>query len=366
MSSIRALIAVGVLLAWATPALAQSLKVHFFDVGQGDGVLIQSPSGQNVVYDGGERATQMREHLQALGVSHIDLIIASHNHADHIGGLTDVVRQFPPRFYMDNGIPATTQTYRRLLEAVTASGAQLLAPTARRIALGDVSIVVLAPPGVPAWEQNNNSVGIIVEYGTFRLLLAGDAEPRQWAWWLEHQSGLLGRVQVHKASHHGSRNGDTAASITRLAPEVVVISAGRGNSYGHPNPEMLRLYAEGGATTYRTDLHGTILVDVPPSGRYTVRLAQGEGARPPTAVPALQTTSTPQPQSRPVATCININTADLAELPRIIHIGPARAQQIIELRRVRPFASVNELTRVNGIAAARLRDIVAQALACVG
>jgi len=276
-----------------------------------------------------------------------------------------VVRQFPPRFYMDNGMPATTQTYRRLLEAVRASGAQLLDPTARRIALGDVSIVVVPPPGVTAWEQNNNSVGIIIEYGTLRLLLAGDAEPRQWAWWLERQSELLGRVQIHKASHHGSRNGDTAASISRLAPEIVIISAGRGNSYGHPNPEMLRLYAEGGATIYRTDLHGTILVDVPPSGRYTVSLAQGEGARPPTAVPPFRPTSTSQAQSQPGAACVNINTAGLAELQGIIHIGPARAQQIIELRRARPFASVNELTRVNGIAAARVRDIIAEGLACV-
>lgn len=363
MSIVRALVAAVVLLACAAPALAQSLKIHFFDVGQGDGVLIQSPSGQNVVYDGGERATQMREHLQVLGVSHIDLIIASHNHADHIGGLADVVRQFSPRFYMDNGIPATTQTYRRVLEAVRASGAQLLEPTARRIALGDVSIIVVPPPGVPGWEQNNNSVGIIVEYGTFRLLLAGDAESRQWAWWLEQQSSLLGRVQVHKASHHGSRNGDTAASIRQLAPEVVIISAGRGNSYGHPNPEMLRLYADSGATIYRTDLHGTILVDVPPSGRYTIHVAQGEGARPPTT-PA-PGTSTPQSQPRPAAACVNINTAGLAELQRIIHIGPARAQQIVELRRARPFASVNELTRVNGIAAARLRDIIAQGVACV-
>jgi beta-lactamase superfamily II metal-dependent hydrolase len=366
MAMIRGLIALVVLLACASPALAQSLKVHFLDVGQGDAVLIQSPSGQNVVYDGGERATEMREHLQALGVSHIDLIVASHNHTDHIGGLADVVRHFSLRFYMDNGIPATTQTYRRLLEAVRASGAQLLEPSARRIALGDVSIVVVPPPGVPGWDQNNNSVGIVVEYGAFRLLLAGDAEPRQWAWWLEHHSALLGSVQVHKASHHGSRNGLTASAITQLASEVVIISVGRGNSYGHPNPETLRLYTDSGATIYRTDLHGTIVVDVLPSGRYTVDVAQGEGVRPPTPTPALEPRRTPQSQARPTASCVNINRADLAELQRIIHIGPARAQQIVELRRARPFASVSELTRVNGIAAARLRDIVAQGIACVG
>ncbi len=365
MTVIRALITV-LLLAWAPIVLAQdALRVHFVDVGQGDGVLIQSPSGQNVVYDGGERATTMLEYLRRVGVSQIDLVIASHNHADHIGGLAEVVRQFRPRFYMDNGIPATTLTYQRLLEAVRGSGAQLLEPTARRISLGDVAIVVLPPPGIASWDQNDNSVGMVIEYGAFRLSMAGDAEGRQWGWWLDRHAEQLGRVQVHKASHHGSRNGDTGAGIARLSPEVVIVSAGQGNSYGHPDPEILRLYASQGATVYRTDLHGTVVVEAESSGRYTVRVERGEGARPPTTGPPASTATAPQSRERPSTACVNINTANGADLERIIQIGPARAQQIIELRRVRPFASVNELTRVSGIAAARLREIIAQGLACV-
>ena len=195
-----------------------------------------------------------------------------------------MVGLFRPQYFMDNGVPATTQAYARLLEAVTAAGSQLLEPTSRRILLGDASLVVVPPPGIPDWDQNDNSIAIVVEYGSFRLSLTGDAEPRQWAWWLTHHSEPLATVQVHKSSHHGSINGDTAAGIGQLSPEAVIVSVGEGNSYGHPDPQTLRLYAENGATVYRTDQDGTVIVEAQPSGTYTVRVERGEGV-PPTPTP---------------------------------------------------------------------------------
>lgn len=260
----------------------QLLEVHFLDVGQGDAVLIQSPSGQNVLYDGGESAMDTRERLQQLGVRSVDLVVASHNHADHIGGLIDVIRYYRPRYFLDNGIPATTLTYRRLLECVSEAGTQLLAPTARRISLGDVSLFVLPPPGIDGWGQNDNSVGLIVQYGSFRLSLAGDAETRQWRWWTQGALSTVAPVHVHKASHHGSRNGDIAAAINLISPEIVVISAGRNNQFGHPAPDTERLYASHGATVFRTDVNGSVVVHAERSGRYSVRAERGEGARPPT------------------------------------------------------------------------------------
>ena len=180
---------IALLLACASPALAQTpLRVHFFDVGQGDAVLIQSPSGQNVVYDAGPSRTRMVEHLESVGVTRVDLVIASHNHADHIGGLAEVLRTYRPRFYLENGVPATTLTYRRVLEAAAAVGSELLEPTARRLSLGEVVLHVIPPPRIPGWDQNDNSVGLIVEYGDFHLSLGGDAEARQWAWWDERYS----------------------------------------------------------------------------------------------------------------------------------------------------------------------------------
>lgn len=300
MTTVRGLIALVFLLAWAPDVGTQQqpLRIHVFDVGQGDAVLIQSPSGQNVVYDGGDNTTRMRDYLTGLGVFQVGLVIGSHNHADHIGGLGEVLRLFRPQFYMDNGVPATTQTYARLLEAVATAGSQLLEPISRRVLLGDASLVVVPPPGIADWDQNDNSIGIVVEYGNFRLSLGGDAEPRQWAWWMTHHAELLGPVHVHKASHHGSINGDTAAGIAQLSPDIVVVSAGQGNSYEHPDREALRLYAEQGAAVYRTDLHGTIVIEAQASGAYTVRV----GAQPPPAPAPAPAPPTPAPTPAPAPT----------------------------------------------------------------
>jgi hypothetical protein len=180
---------------------------------------------------------------------------------------------------MDSGVPASTLVYAGVLEAAAAAGSALLEPVSRRIALGDVSLVVVPPPGIAAWDQYDNSIGLIVEFGAFRLSLAGDAEPREWAWWTTHHPEWLTPVHVHKASHHGSANGDTADAIARLSPEIVIVSAGQENAYGHPDPAALRLYADNGAQVYRTDVHGTVIVEAEPSGRYTVRVSSAAKGR---------------------------------------------------------------------------------------
>jgi beta-lactamase superfamily II metal-dependent hydrolase len=358
------LIAIVLLALWAPGVSTQEppppppLRVHFIDVGQGDATLIQSPSGQNVMYDAGEHPTRVRDYLIGLGISTVSLVIASHNHADHIGGLAEVVRHFRPQFYMDNAVPATTQTYARLQEAVSAAGSQLLEPTARRITAGDASLEVVPPPGVPEWDHNDNSIGVVIEYGAFRLSLAGDAEPREWAWWRTHASEWLRPVHVHKASHHGSSNGDTPEGVAMLAPKSVVIGVGAGNPYGHPDQAALQLYANAAAQVFRTDNHGTVIVEAQLSGAYTVSVERGEGAQPPPPPP-------PSPPPPSQSSCIDINRAGFMELQEIIHIGPDRAQQIIDLRRIQLFRSVDDLIRVDGIGPARLADIKAQGKACV-
>jgi competence protein ComEC len=326
------------------------LRVHFIDVGQGDAVLIQSPSGQNVVYDAGEHTTRVRDYLAALGVASLSLVIASHNHADHIGGMPDVIRLFRPPYYMENGVPTTTRAYTRVHDAVSAAGSQVVEPVSRRITLGEAALTIVPPPRVPAWEQNDNSIGVVVDYGAFRLSVGGDAEAREWAWWKVHASEWLKPVQVHKASHHGSIHGDRADGLALLAPQAVVIGVGAGNTYGHPDPAALQLYSDAAARVYRTDQHGTVLVEAQPTGAYTVRVERGEGARPPP--------TPPQPS------CIDVNRAGLVELQEIIHIGPVRAYEIIDLRRIQPFQSVDDLIRVDGIGPARLGDIKAQGKAC--
>ncbi len=260
------------------PVNAQALTLHFIDVGQGDSVLIQSPSGQNVLYDGGRKDDDALAYLQSVGVIKLDLVIASHADADHIGGLEAVVSYYRPRFFIDNGIPYTTQTYFGLLEAVEAVGSQLIEPTDRRIGLGDASLQLIPPPGDESLGNNDNSVGVIVSYGDFDAALTGDAEQPEFAWWLANVPNLLRPVEVYKAAHHGSPNGDSPDSVETFSPETVVISVGLDYSYGHPSPEALALYESIGANIYRTDLQGTIIVSASADGTYRVNADPSEPA----------------------------------------------------------------------------------------
>lgn len=256
--------------ACSTPVAGQTLEVTFIDVGQGDAVLIRSPSGQTALYDGGRRDDDALAYLQSVGVTSLDLVIASHPDADHIGGLEEVVRYYQPRFFLDNGVAHTTQTYFGLLEAVQAAGSQVVAPTARTIGLGDASLQIIPPPGEESLGNNDNSVGVIVSYGDFDVALTGDAEEAEFNWWLANVPELLKPVEVYKSSHHGSPNGDSVESMSTFEPEAVVISVGADNSYGHPSPEALALYSGAGAKIYRTDESSTLVVSASADGTFLV------------------------------------------------------------------------------------------------
>ena len=285
-------------------AAAQTLELHFIDVGQGDAVFIRAPGGQGVLYDGGRRTKVVLEYLQAIGVTRVDLIVASHPDADHIAGLIAVVSAYRPRLFMDNGLPHTTQTYFDLLNVVEAAGSQLLEPNRRRIALGDVIIEVLPPPGIAGMGNNDNSVGLVIEYGDFRAALTGDAEAPEFAWWLDNVPELLSEVDVYKSSHHGSRNGDGPANLIRFRPQTVLIGVGEGNSYNHPTDRALRLYRAIGADIYRTDLNGTVVIEAWADGSYTVTPERGEAFVP---VPATEVKLERDPEQRLEVTCILYN-----------------------------------------------------------
>ena len=270
------------------------LELHFIDVGQGDAVLIRSPSGQSVLYDGGRSDTTALEYLQSVGVQSLDLVIASHADADHIGGLAAVVRVYRPRFFLDNELPHATQTYEDLLLAVKEAGSQVIAPTARRIGLGDAALQIIPPPGDTGLDSNNNSVGVVVSFGDFRAAMTGDAEAEEFAWWEAHVPELLVPVQVYKSAHHGSANGDSLGSVTTFGPEAIVISVGEDNSYGHPEPETLALYQSISADVYRTDESGSIVVNATADGRYTVN-AQPSAA--PGGAPTAPLEADPVPSS---------------------------------------------------------------------
>lgn len=252
-----------------------AVRVRFVDVGQGDATLIVSPEGKRVLVDGGRSATDVAKMLRAAGVDTLDLVVASHADADHIGGLAAVFHVTHVRAYLDNGRPHTTATYRRLMETVERSNAQYLQATARTITLGSMTLRVLPPPS-DVQDQNNASVGLVLEYGDFRALLVGDAEEDELRYFV--QLGVP-RVSVLKAAHHGARNGVSPGWVQATRPRIVVISVGAHNPYGHPSPLALRYYGRYAEATYRTDQQGDIVITGRRDGSFSVTYHAADGTR---------------------------------------------------------------------------------------
>src|SRR5216110_2352340 len=232
------------------PISAQQLEIRFLDVGQGDAALIRSATKTLLIDAGG--STGVVTYLRAFHIDTIDLVIASHNHADHIGGMTGVLHSAVVRFYMDNGAPQTTATYQRT------------------ITLGDAHIRIFPPPS--GQDQNTASVGVLIEYGEFHALFTGDSELHELDYWLS--TGAIPHVHVVKVAHHGSPNGTSTAWIEATHPQVAVISVGAGNSYGHPSAGVIAEWESAGARVYRTDRDGSVLVLANDDGSFVVTTAR--------------------------------------------------------------------------------------------
>jgi competence protein ComEC len=243
-------------------ALAGEVRVDMIDVGQGDAILIRTPANKTVLIDAGESDSMVVAKLGQLGVDHLDLVVASHPHADHIGSMDEVVRAFPPKVYVDNGLPHTTRTYQGLMEVIEANPA-IAYKEGRRgqvYKLDDGAQIEVLLPGDTRFSStrsdlNANSVVTRLTHGDDCFLFLGDAEePTERA--LVDQG--VGECDVLKVAHHGSNYASSAALLAAVKPRWALISVGQGNRYGHPGNESLERLAAAGATVFRTDRDGTI------------------------------------------------------------------------------------------------------------
>jgi competence protein ComEC len=155
------------------------VRIDVLDVGQGDSILIRSPEGKTALIDAGP-SHQVVELLKQRGVKSIDLVVVSHHHSDHYGGMGDVIRGFRPRVFLATDSSHTTPNYLKLLTLVRDSGMQAIFPTdaPRKIELGSVLLTVLPQPPEDPRDENDNSIGIRVQYGSFSMLLTGTARLR--------------------------------------------------------------------------------------------------------------------------------------------------------------------------------------------
>ena len=265
---------VGAILSWSASFAAlrrlsqcRCLTVHFLDVGQGDAVALRSPAGRWILIDGGggPRGPQgdagrrvVVPFLRRHGAAQLAAVVATHAHADHFGGLPAVLEAFDPAFVLEPGQPVPDAGYLGFLGAVESDGAEWR-PARRgdRLELDGVTVEVLSPDSAWAAGQvdiNEQSVVLLVTYGTTRLLLTGDAGLPTEA----HLAGRVGRVTLLKIGHHGSRSATSDRWLDELQPAEAVISVGTRNRYGHPAPEVLDRLRAHGITVRRTDQRGTI------------------------------------------------------------------------------------------------------------
>lgn len=244
------------------PAAARTATIEILDVGQGDSILIRSPEGKTALIDAGPTRDAALKQLRRKGIKSLDLVAVSHHHSDHYGGMDQVVRAMKPRYFLASRSGHTTSMYLKLLKTVEAEGITVIEPTARvrKIELGSMELTIFPQPPEDRKEENNNSIGLRVRYGSFSILLTGDSEETERQWWLKNHPDLVRGCTILKLPHHGSRNGTDARWLRIVAPELAVASLGRNNDYGHPHSETISLLRRTGLPLLRTDQVGTITI----------------------------------------------------------------------------------------------------------
>jgi competence protein ComEC len=288
---------------WRTqppPASGGELTIRILDVGpiNGDSILISSPTGKTVLVDAGDttKGKAVVEALKRYNIQQLDYFIATHPHPDHLGGAAEVFKAVKVLNVIDNGQQPTvppellppkqtkaaakkpaptkkpasvTKFYDDYKEAVKASGASYaIAQPGTKHDLGGGALLTILAPSEPFFtkdkmtsggnEANANSIVARLDYGTFSMLLAGDAESQT-----EHRlmtKELNLQTKVLKVSHHGSKYASSGDFLNRVKPEIAIVSCGAWNRYGHPNQAVLDRLRAANVKLYRTDLQGEITI----------------------------------------------------------------------------------------------------------
>ncbi|MBU9721479.1 MBL fold metallo-hydrolase [Bacillus alkalicola] len=340
------------------------MEVHFIDVGQGDATLFLGPDFTILVDAGRHERNDVVPYLKNHGVSNIDLLIGTHPHADHIGQMDKVIENFDVAEVWMSGDEHTSQTFERVLDAILASEAEYYEPRAGETFHFNSALVEVLHPEMLTGDLNDGSVSLRFVYGDVKFILTGDVE--------HSERDIINRgydleADFFQLGHHGSSTSNTQAFLDAIKPDVAIYSAGANNSYGHPHVEVVNRLKNMDILLYGTDIHGSIIVKTDGQS-YTIHTErngtiqadhndneQGESKQD-------NVEETRRSNNSSTVDCIDINNASLEQLTAITHIGDARAAELIELR---PFQSINKLTRITGIGSGRLNDIKEEGLACV-
>jgi competence protein ComEC len=241
--------------AWTQPG---GLRVTFLDVGQGDSVLLETPSAR-VLVDQGPPEADVAGQLLRMGVRSLSALVLTHPQRDHVGGAADVLRDLRVGAVLEPGLKATGPEREEAVAAARERGVPVrVVREGDEFRVGGLVLRVLWPEdaGAPSEDPNQNAVVLLASFGETDVLLPADAESDVTA------RIPVGVVEVFKVAHHGSEDTGLDDQLRALRPRVAVISCGRDNDYGHPRPETLAaLAARPGLAVFRTDVDGRVVVE---------------------------------------------------------------------------------------------------------
>ncbi|AYE32961.1 MBL fold protein [Clostridium septicum] len=241
----------------ANAQIQENVIVNYIDVGQGDSELIQI-SGKNILIDAGNNDDLAYNYLKNLGITKLDYVIATHPHSDHIGGMATIIDNFDIGTFYAPKVTATTRVFERMVTALNNKNVKIKVPkVGDTLNIGNVTLEFLAPNSPKYRKVNNYSIVTKLKYGNTSFIFTGDAESLSEGEILQKQLDIS--ADVLKLGHHGSRTSTSKGFLNAVNPKYAIVSAGKGNDYGHPHEETIKKLNEKNIQVFRTDISGTII-----------------------------------------------------------------------------------------------------------
>ncbi len=236
----------------------EMLEVHFIDVGQGDATLLLGPDFKVLIDAGRHDRNDVVPYLKSVGVEELDLVVGTHPHADHIGQLDKVLKEFRVTEVWMSGDSHTSKTFERVLDAILDSQVNYNEPrSGETYKIGSTTIEVLNPNALTG-DFHEGSIAVRIVFEEIAIVFTGDVEAP-----VERQIIIRGhnlKAQIIQLGHHGSTTSNSREFLDIVKPEIAIYSAGEDNSYGHPHQEIIQRLQGMGIGIYGTDVDGTIVI----------------------------------------------------------------------------------------------------------
>jgi len=237
------------------------LLLYAIDTGNSDCILLRTPEGSSMLVDAADNDDfkNISGTMKALGIEQLDVAVATHPDADHIGSMDDVILNFDPKAVYMPGIEKQTATYYRMADAITEKDIDpIIVEGPAEFDIGSVHAEILNPYREYS-NVNDYSIVLLLTFGENKILLTGDIEEEALNEILSDNPGLLD-VDIIKVAHHGSAASISQEWLDATTPEIAFITCGKDNDYGHPHRETLELLNANDITTLRTDLNGDVAI----------------------------------------------------------------------------------------------------------